>query len=374
VSRGSDPITAVINAGGQSQRMAASGIALHKALIPVLGVPLVERNLSVLLDQGFRDIIIVVSAKTPDVEAFVRRRGAALADASGAMLECIREVEPLGNMGIAGRIAERAADVLMTFVDNLTALDLQLLVDQHRRGDSALSIATHFEPVQAAHGELLIAGGSVVDYLEKPTELTPVASGVYALKARTAALLPTDRATGAVDLFRLVKERGEKILAFEHAAPWIDVNDRAAVQRADRVVAANPTVFELRSQPPDDTETCVLVRCGSRILVSERSEIEAGRGGRFDVVRSIRDVNTALGISAAGESAAAVGTYLASFDDFDEVRGRTVRYEFFIFDAEGAERAIAPRGFAWLAADDAYWRPDVTQPLRRCIAIANLSS
>jgi dTDP-glucose pyrophosphorylase len=356
-------LTAVINAGGRSHRMAASGIALHKALVPVLGVPLVERNLFVLLEQGFRDIVIVVSVATPDVEAFVRGRVSALAAARGARVECVREFEALGNMGIAGQIRSRATDLLMTFVDNLTTLDLTRLVGRHLQSQAALTVASHVETFNVPHGELVIDGPSVIDYVEKPAKPLQVASGIYVLSARATACIPADRPTGAVDLFRLLKDRGENVAAFVHDAPWVDVNDSAAVRRADKLVASFPGVFEVYDRQPDTTDDCLLVRARNEILV--RENVGGEFHGRFDVVRE-RDAaslaNSEFGVIDAAR------THLATFDDFTDTSKKFLRHEVLVVEA-GTARAAA-EGFSWIAADGDHDPADLTQPLRRCLAIA----
>jgi NDP-sugar pyrophosphorylase family protein len=355
-------IVAVINAGGRSERMAASGVALHKALVPVLGVPLVERNLVVLLEQGFQDIIIVVSAKTPAVEAFVRGRATALAAARGAIVECVQEFDARGNMGIAGQIGSRGGqDLLMTFVDNLTTLDLTRVIDRHRESASAMTIASHVETFSVPHGELRIAGASVIDYVEKPTKPIQVASGIYVLGARATACIPSDRPTGAVDLFRLVKERGESIAAFVHDAPWIDVNDSAAVRRAERLVAGYPGVFDLYDRKPDTTDDCVLVRAKDEYLV--RKNIGRDFAGRFDVLRGRDAAWLAEGMTGALMP-------LARFDDFAEISKTFVRHEVSLAEAGTVELPDLTEGFTWITADGMHGQADLTQPLRRSLALA----
>lgn len=361
-------VTAVINAGGRSERMAASGIALHKALVPVRGVPLVERNLCVLLDQGFRDVVIVVSVKTPEVEEFVLRRLLSLAGTRGAAVECVREGESLGNFGIAGRLAARAPDLLMTFVDNLTTLDLQQVVAFHRRSQSAMTIASHVETFQVPHGELRTDGDLVVDYVEKPRKPVQVASGIYVVQSRAAAIIPPDRPTGAVDLVRLLKDRGEKISAFEHTAPWVDVNDEAAVRRAERLVAENADVFERRSPAPATVVECTLIRSASRFLVADRTGGTRSFRGRWDVIRSTDAAVTGVDVEAI-INGPVTRTPLGSFDDFEDQGGNAVRHDLFLIEATHAGPSNVPDGFAWISAgsDD---RAELTQPLRRCLAIA----
>ena len=66
--------SAIIMAGGQSLRMRESLGREHKALVKVLGVPMLERNLFALLSHGFREIFLAVNAKEELVLAFAKAR------------------------------------------------------------------------------------------------------------------------------------------------------------------------------------------------------------------------------------------------------------------------------------------------------------
>ena len=72
---------ALIMAGGRSERMRTSGGPLHKALVPVLGVPMIERNLCGFLSEGFHRIVVAISASEQAVAEYVEGRGRALANA-----------------------------------------------------------------------------------------------------------------------------------------------------------------------------------------------------------------------------------------------------------------------------------------------------
>ncbi|HKW45747.1 MAG TPA: sugar phosphate nucleotidyltransferase [Candidatus Eremiobacteraceae bacterium] len=360
-------VTAIVNAGGRSQRMAASGVALHKALVPVLGVPLVERNLCVLLDQGIRDIAVVVNAQAHDVEEFVRARAPVLAAACGAVIDCIVEIEPLGNVGIARRIAPRADDLIVTFADNLTALDVRHVLARHRERLAALTIATHVEHLQAPYGELLIADDLVVDYLEKPTSDIRIASGIYAIRSDAASVIPAGRPTGAADLFRLLKDRGEVTAAFEHHADWVDVNDAPSIERADRLVSAHPDVFECRRVPPELTAVCIVVRAASHILV--RNNAEDDFLGRFDVARVDAAGVTERALLGLISGAVNSREHLATLDDVSEGVGKVIRHELTLIEVDGADRRKTPEGYDWIPEDGDYETSALTQPLRRCLAL-----
>src|SRR5436853_7720930 len=109
---------AVIMAGGRSERMGRTAGPLNKALVPVLGVPLIERNLRILLAEGFDDIVVAISAEEAAVGRYVENSCRALADSKGARLEIHREEAPLGTIGAAREAIGGAEPLVVMNGDN----------------------------------------------------------------------------------------------------------------------------------------------------------------------------------------------------------------------------------------------------------------
>jgi NDP-sugar pyrophosphorylase family protein len=235
---------AMIMAGGRSSRMRATNDSRHKALVPVLGVPMLERNLRTLLASGFRDITVAFAAAEPEIDAFVTDRGKALADTFGAIVVPYREVIPLGTIGAARAYAGRADAVLVVNVDNLTTLDLRALVDAHAASHAALTVATHDESFVIPFGSVRTEHGMIVEYREKPAYPIRISSGTYVLGQRAIAAIRPDAATGVPELVATLIGNGEKVASFEHDAVWIDVNDAAGVLRAETLIRDHAAEFE----------------------------------------------------------------------------------------------------------------------------------
>jgi NDP-mannose synthase len=238
-------------AGGRSERMRSTAGRTHKALVRVLGLPMIERNLLGLLAQGFRDITVAVNALEHDVRNYVLQRGTTLARMRNASLACYTEELPLGTIGVAGHLQCGSAPLVVINVDNLTTLDLKAFVDHHARTKAALSIATHFEPIRVPFGEVVVQDGHITEYLEKPTFSVHLSSGTYVLSRRARSLIQKDCRTDIPGLFERLRERGERIVAFEHNAPWIDVNDATSLERAERLIEEHSKEFE-RLQSEDE--------------------------------------------------------------------------------------------------------------------------
>lgn len=229
-------------AGGKSERMRASGAAAHKALAAVRGVTLLEWNVRSLVSHGFSDIVVAVNPRERPVVAAARACTAAV-EHSGGTLRVYEETAPLGNIGAARETIGDASALLIVYVDNLAAIDLRRLHDFHIRGGFALTFATHVQSFDMPFGEVRIEGTRVTAYTEKPTLRFHVSSGTCVISQDACKLIPEGKPTSANALAELLLQRGMRIGAFEHRAPWIDINDTSALARAQLLVAEHVAEF-----------------------------------------------------------------------------------------------------------------------------------
>lgn len=257
--------TALIMAGGTSSRMRRSRGPAHKALVPVLGVPLLERNVVALLQQGFTDIVVAFSAGEPEIRQYVCGRIRELVVARHGTVRAFEETRPMGTLGAAGCISWGSPDLLVVNVDNLTSLNLCHLVAQQRRNRAALTIATHEHRATIPFGKVTVRNGRVVQYVEKPTISSQVCSGAYVLGASAKECLdghPID----AHLLVNALLSRGKRVSAYKHHAPWVDINDAACVDSAEQLIASCPEQFEYWSCPPDNVRASIIVSSPQGIL------------------------------------------------------------------------------------------------------------
>jgi NDP-mannose synthase len=239
----------LIMAGGQGERMRAGGVDIPKPLVPVGGIPLLERNLLAVLQAGFHDITVAVPARAPDIAAFVSRRCRPLGASFGAQVHLFEETHPLGNIGAAAEIETQGHDLLVIYADNLTSLDLNALVAHHRDARTVLTSAVHYQPFQIPFGQVEVEGGRIRAYLEKPVHRILVSSGIFVLSPRAIRHLPPGKAASVSGLVNSLLQAEEPVSAFAHDAAWIDVNDPNAVERAEQLLAERPGVFELQATP-----------------------------------------------------------------------------------------------------------------------------
>lgn len=227
---------ALIMAGGESKRMRSTGEGKHKALVPVCGVPMIERNLRYVIGAGFREVAVAVSAREDELLAYVRGTAQEIAGEMGGTCAPFVEQSPLGTVGAVGQISF-SGDLLVVNVDNLTSLDLVALVAEHRRYAADLTIAAHHHPLPLDFGELVLRDGRVVEYREKPVRYPLVSSGVYVVSRRAASLAGAQESLGVPEFFARAQASSMQVRAFEHSAAWIDVNDLDALRKAEALFA-----------------------------------------------------------------------------------------------------------------------------------------
>jgi NDP-sugar pyrophosphorylase family protein len=312
---------ALVMAGGRSERMRASLGSLHKSLVPILGVPLLERNLLALLSEGFNAILVCYSANEAEVEQYLKARGRELVESRNATLELVREEHPLGTIGAASRLKMHSGPLLVVNVDNLTTLSLRTLVAHHVHAKAALTIAVHSEPFRIPFGEVTVREGEVVGYSEKPLHPVTISSGTYVLSAECRRVIPQEQRFDIPALFTLVTGMKKRVAAFEHNAAWIDVNDAAAVSRAEQLILDNYNDFELWKTAPDGEVTELFQydgACVSRVLPETCAE--------------------------------QVPILLASFDQLCIPSGRLIRHNVCVLP--GGAKPTGAGNQAWLSLDE----------------------
>ena len=353
-------IAALIMAGGQSKRMRATLRTSHKALIPVLGVTMLERNLCKLLAAGFRNIVVAVNEHETEIAVEVETRGRDLADVTGASIECFRERQQLGTIGVAREFKDRFDPLLVVNVDNLTALDLAALVDYHQRSEAALTVATHFEPLQNPFGEVSISGGRLTQYIEKPVRQTCISSGTYVLSTKAMNLIERDHRTNVPELIDTLLQRGESIAAFQHNAAWIDVNDSMAVEKAERLIGDRFQDFEYWDQTPDCELSALLLHSPGVILAERRPETATRYPGLWDIPgEQVRQGDHTPSDAIARKIKEQPGwpnlspSFLTSFDDLDVSTKKILRHHVFFVHVDEVPDFRHEGEVKWIPLDDA---------------------
>jgi len=347
----------LVQAGGQGSRMARAVAGAIKPLVPIRGVPLLERNLLLLWRAGLRDLAVAAPAARPEIAAFVEQRARPLLEALGASLELHVEEAPRGTIGAAAAWRGRADPLVVVNADNLTALDLDAMVQDHHAAGAPMTIAVHRESFTVPWGVIEVAEGDVAAYREKPSHEALICSAVSVLAPAALAAIPTDRPCPLPELVETLRRGGQRVRAHLHAAPWVDVNDARDVERAEALLARHADAFERLTAEPA-LEVCgALLRDGDALLLERRAADATSHPGLWDTPGGKREKGESPAAAMARELdeelglAGAVPRPLGAFDDVDVARRRIVRHHVFALDVARAAVRASFGNFDWIERD-----------------------
>ena len=130
----------VIMAGGRGTRISELFPDIPKPLIPIEGVPVLEREIISLRNQGFKDIIMTVSHMGDKIMNH-------FGDGSklGVEIQYYNEITPLGNAGALFKLREQLGDepFLLLNADAVFDVDFNRMVRFHQEHGGLVTLFTH---------------------------------------------------------------------------------------------------------------------------------------------------------------------------------------------------------------------------------------
>lgn len=129
----------VFAAGGKGTRIKSIVSDIPKPLIEVDGIPVLEREITSLRNQGFKDIILTVSYMHETIEEY-------FGDGSkfGVNIEYYIENQPLGNAGALFKIRDKLKEPFMFLIaDVVFDIDFNRFVAFHKSHGGLVSLFSH---------------------------------------------------------------------------------------------------------------------------------------------------------------------------------------------------------------------------------------
>ncbi len=224
----------VIMAGGAGTRISSLFPDIPKPLIPIDGIPVLEREIRSLSEQGFDDIILTLSHKADLIKSH-------FGDGShfGAHIEYFVEETPLGNAGALYELKDDLSDdFLLLNADTVFDIDFNRFVAYHREKDALVTLFTH--PNDHPYDSGLITAdenGAVTNWFAKEDERplyyrNRVNAGLHVISKKLIGARPD---TPKVDLDRqLLKPLAGSGKMFCYDSPEY-VKDMGTPERFDAV-------------------------------------------------------------------------------------------------------------------------------------------
>lgn len=235
-------VEGIILVGGMGTRLRPLTDTCPKPMLPVAGVPLVERQMRRLRDVGIERVVLATSYK-----AEVFRDAYGSGDSLDLDLRYSYEHEPLGTGGAIREatefLSENCEHVVILNGDILSDHDLEAQVGHHvLRGSDVTLHTRHVDPADAARfGTVLTESSRVQAFLEKHPEpvSTRINAGCYVFRADVARGIPTGvQVSVERDTFPGLIADGAKVSAYDSQGYWIDVGTLETYEQANRDLQA----------------------------------------------------------------------------------------------------------------------------------------
>ena len=192
----------VLMAGGKGTRISELFPDIPKPLIPIDGVPVLEREIISLRDQGFKEIILTIGYMAEKIQDY-------FGDGSklGVNISYFVEEKPLGNAG-ALFFLDLKEDFLLLNADAVFDVDFNRMVEYHKSHGGLVTLFTHPNSHPYDSG-LIITGkdGEVEQWLAKEDE-RPI---YYKNRVNAGLHVISPKALGMSDVKKEEIENGKKI-------------------------------------------------------------------------------------------------------------------------------------------------------------------
>jgi mannose-1-phosphate guanylyltransferase len=217
--------TAIILAGGYATRLRPLTLTRPKALLPILGKPLLDWILSNLRSAGIKRVYVSVRY----MSNMIKERYNDGSD-YGLKIEYVEEISPLGDGGPIPLIVEKFSinePFLVVYGDVFSDVSLESFIKFHvERGATASIVLTPVDNPSRYGVAQVGADGRVVKFVEKPQGQPPsnlVNAGFYIFSPELMKYFPAKKPSKlAVDVLPKLVEDG-LLSAYIHEGLWLDI-------------------------------------------------------------------------------------------------------------------------------------------------------
>ncbi|MBI1746607.1 MAG: NDP-sugar synthase [Acidobacteria bacterium] len=218
-------IKVLILAGGKGNRLRPLTVNTPKPIVPIANIPFLFYQIEQVRKAGLTEIILSLSYQPRKIKDL-------FGDGSqfGLTIRYTIEEVPLGTAG-AVKMAENLIDDTTVVMngDILTDLDLQTVIDEHKRRQAAVTIVLKAVRNPAAYGLVETdQDGHVQRFIEKPKEdeitCDTINAGTYVLEPGLLKYIPADEEYSFERaFFPTILQQHERFFAITTDAYWLDI-------------------------------------------------------------------------------------------------------------------------------------------------------
>lgn len=208
----------VLMAGGRGRRLMPLTEDTPKPLLKVGAKPVIERQIEMLIGQGFRRFSVSLNYLGHMIEDYLGS-----GERYGVEIDYLREEEPLGTCGALCLMEPQDHPVLVMNGDIMTRADCGAMQDFFENASVAATMGVREYTYTVPYGCVTLEDGLIENLEEKPTFRHLVSAGIYILAPDTLQQVPADRYLDMPQLFEALIASGRSANSFLISEEWIDI-------------------------------------------------------------------------------------------------------------------------------------------------------
>ena len=216
---------ALFLAGGMGTRLRPLTDRVPKPMVPVMGKPLLERNIEALKQHGVKEIVLSTGYKPEVIERYFKD-----GRVWDLTMHYVCEDAPLGTAGAIKNCEQYMDDTFFVFnADILSNINFSEMLRYHRNKKADATIAVTRVDDPSAYGVIEYdENGYAVSFREKPAihEITShfINAGVYIFEPGVLSEIPCGRPVSVErEVFPDLLKKGRKIAIYQGCNYWLDI-------------------------------------------------------------------------------------------------------------------------------------------------------
>lgn len=209
----------VIMAGGKGRRLMPYTKFVPKTLLKVSGKPIVKHIIERAKFSGYNNFIISINHLGSLIKKEIGN-GKTLA----TNIQYIKESKKLGTAGSLSLMKKiLRKNFIVTNGDVITDINYNDLLNFHIKNNSDATMAIRPYEIKNPYGEIKTAGNEIINYFEKPIHKSYINTGIYVFQPKILKLLKYNKECSMMQLFKKIKSKKLKVLAYPIHERWIDI-------------------------------------------------------------------------------------------------------------------------------------------------------
>jgi dTDP-glucose pyrophosphorylase/predicted transcriptional regulator len=211
--------TLVIMAGGRGSRLMPHTSDTPKPMLLVKGKPILLRIIERARNQGIRNIVISINYLGHVIKEYFEN-----GEDFGVHISYLEEDGPLGTAGSLAMLKEQSHHpIVVTNGDLVSEINYVELLNFHTANQASATMCVKSLEWTQPYGVVEIDGLRVVNYQEKPTQLTLINAGIYVINNNYLDLIGSKEKIDMPEFLERIRLLDDRVIAFHINENWVDI-------------------------------------------------------------------------------------------------------------------------------------------------------